>query len=283
MKTCILAGLLVLTAGTASNAAPGQSFWDQALPERPDRDKPYWGQRWDEGDDWGYGNGYGPRTPIVRSGGERPVIEPKAPEKIAFTGNFAPNSIVIDTAARKLYYILSSNEAYRYPISVGRQGFSWTGTQVISRKQQWPDWYPPQEMIARDPRLPDKMTGGLHNPLGTLALYLGNTLYRIHGTNDVSSIGRAASSGCFRMRNEHVEHLASIAPIGTPVIVVKSLRMLRVPPPMAHDTPPAAIARAQAPARWNEKDETERPRARDGSETPGRRLSNGAWLTLHAF
>ena len=289
MKTCILAGLLVLTAGTASNAAPGQSFWDQALPERPDRDKPYWGQRWDEGDDWGYGNGYGPRASIVRSGGERPVIEPKAPEKIAFTANFAPNTIVIDTAARKLYYILSSNEAYRYPISVGRQGFSWTGTQVISRKQQWPDWYPPQEMIARDPRLPDKMTGGLHNPLGALALYLGNTLYRVHGTNDVSSIGRAASSGCFRMRNEHVEHLASIAPIGTPVIVVKSL--LRVPP-MAHNTPPTVIARAQAPAEppvalehlgWNEEEGRSGPARGDGSETPGARLSNGAWLTLHAF
>jgi hypothetical protein len=178
----------------------------------------------------------------VQSGGERPSIEPKAPEKIAFTSNFAPKSIVIDTDGRKLYYILSSTEAYRYPISVGREGFSWTGTEVISRKQEWPDWYPPKEMIARDPKLPDKMTGGLHNPLGVLALYLGNTLYRIHGTNDASSIGHAVSSGCFRMRNEHILHLATIAPIGTPVIVVKSLRTLPAPPVAQNlpiRTPPA--------------------------------------------
>ena len=110
-----------------------------------------------------------------------------------------------------LYFILSPTEAYQYPISVGREGFSWTGTEVISRKQEWPDWHPPKEMIARDPRLPDKMTGGIKNPLGALALYLGNTLYRIHGTNDPKSIGRAASSGCFRMMNEHVLHLASLA------------------------------------------------------------------------
>ena len=113
-----------------------------------------------------------------------------------------------------LYFILSPTEAYQYPISVGREGFSWTGTEVISRKQEWPDWNPPKEMIARDPRLPDKMTGGMKNPLGALALYLGNTLYRIHGTNDPKSIGRAASSGCFRMMNEHVLHLASLASVG---------------------------------------------------------------------
>ncbi len=134
-----------------------------------------------------------------------------APPKVPFHSNFAANSIVIDSAGRTLYFILSPSEAYQYPISVGREGFSWTGTEVISRQQAWPDWHPPKEMIARDPRLPDKMTGGLKNPLGALALYLGNTLYRIHGTNDPKSIGQAASSGCFRMMNEHVLHLASLA------------------------------------------------------------------------
>ena len=94
---------------------------------------------------------------------------------------------------------------------------------MISRQQAWPDWHPPKEMIARDPRLPDKMTGGLKNPLGAQALYLGNTLYRIHGTNDPKTIGQAASSGCFRMMNEHVLHLASLATVGTPVTVVKQL------------------------------------------------------------
>ena len=161
------------------------------------------------------------RAPITRSGGARPMIAPVAPPKVPFQSNFAANSIVIDSDGRTLYFILSPSEAYQYPISVGREGFSWTGTEVISRQQAWPDWHPPKEMIARDPRLPDKMTGGLKNPLGAQALYLGNTLYRIHGTNDPKTIGQAASSGCFRMMNEHVLHLASLATIGTPVTVVK--------------------------------------------------------------
>jgi len=133
------------------------------------------------------------------------------------------SSIVIDTAGRKLYYILGNGQAYAYPISVGREGFNWTGTEKISRKQAWPDWYPPKEMRQRDPRLPDKMTGGIRNPLGAMALYLGTTLYRIHGTNDVKSIGQAESSGCFRMLNSAVLHLTEIADTGTTVTVVASL------------------------------------------------------------
>ena len=119
--------------------------------------------------------------------------------------------------------MLADKQAYRYAIAVGREGFSWTGSETISRKQEWPDWYPPAEMRQRDPHLPVKMTGGLRNPLGARALYLGNTLYRIHGTNDESSIGRAESSGCFRMLNGNVAHLAIIAEVGTPVSVVPSL------------------------------------------------------------
>lgn len=206
-----------------------QPFWEQRPRNRGWRNDPY-------ADDWGYGgeDGYY-REPIIRSGGARPVIVPQAPPRIPFQSAFAPNSIVIDSAGRKLYFILSGTEAYQYPISVGREGFSWTGTEVISRKQEWPDWHPPKEMIARDPRLPDKMTGGIKNPLGALALYLGKSLYRIHGTNDATSIGRAASSGCFRMMNEHVLHLASIAGIGTPVTVLKHIPTQSVsaaPPPM---------------------------------------------------
>ncbi len=191
-------------------------FWEQRQRGRQQwRDDSY-------GDDWGYGDDYR-RAPITRSGGPRPSIAPVAPPKVAFQSNFVPNSIVIDSAGRMLYFVLSATEAYQYPISVGREGFSWTGTEVISRKQEWPDWHPPKEMIARDPRLPDKMTGGVKNPLGALALYLGNTLYRIHGTNEPKSIGRAASSGCFRMMNEHVLHLASLAAVGTPVTVGRQL------------------------------------------------------------
>ena len=163
------------------------------------------------------------QTGNIRDGGARPEIGQQVPAAVAFPYDFPSNSIVIDTGGRKLYYVLPGNRAYEYGISVGREGFNWTGAETISRKQAWPDWYPPAEMRERDPRLPEKMTGGIKNPLGAMALYLGDTLYRIHGTNDAQSIGRAASSGCFRMLNSHVLHLASVAEIGTMVNVVASL------------------------------------------------------------
>jgi lipoprotein-anchoring transpeptidase ErfK/SrfK len=159
----------------------------------------------------------------IRQGGGRPIIVPQAPPIVAFTHDYPLNSIVIDVGGRRLYYVLPDGGAYEYAISVGREGFNWTGTEVVSRKQEWPDWHPPAEMRERDRALPVKMTGGLNNPLGAMALYLGETLYRIHGTNDAKSIGRAASSGCFRMLNAHILHLASIAEIGTQVAVVASL------------------------------------------------------------
>jgi lipoprotein-anchoring transpeptidase ErfK/SrfK len=163
------------------------------------------------------------RSPSVRDGGARPVIVPVVAPIVAFVQNFPANSIVIDTGARKLYYVLTEKRAHVYSIGVGREGFGWTGTETISRKQAWPDWYPPAEMRERDPRLPEKMTGGVRNPLGAMALYLGTTLYRIHGTSDPKSIGKAESSGCFRMLNSAVMHLASITEIGTPVAVVAAL------------------------------------------------------------
>jgi lipoprotein-anchoring transpeptidase ErfK/SrfK len=142
---------------------------------------------------------------------------------VAFAYNYPASSIVIDTSERTLYYVVGGNLAYAYPISVGREGFSWTGTETISRKQVWPDWYPPEEMRQRDGSLPEKMTGGIRNPLGVMALYLGTTLYRIRGTNDEESIGQAQSSGCFRMKNAAVLHLAGVVEIGTTVAVVNSL------------------------------------------------------------
>jgi lipoprotein-anchoring transpeptidase ErfK/SrfK len=173
-------------------------------------------------------------------------MAPVAPAIVAFTYDFPANSIVIDTEGRKLYYVLGEQKAYAYPISVGREGFSWTGAEPISRKQSWPDWYPPAEMRERDPKVPEKMTGGLRNPLGAMALYLGNTLYRIHGTNDVTSIGHAQSSGCFRMLNSGVLHLASLANVGSQVTVVKSLA----------STPSVSTG--------NKTAETVRPKPRDG-------------------
>lgn len=168
----------------------------------------------------------GPPPPSVASGGARPFIEPKEPEIVAYDGVEEPGTIIIDTSQRRLYFTLGQGEAYAYPISVGRDGFTWSGTEKISRIAEWPDWYPPKEMRQRDPKLPEKMTGGIKNPLGAVAMYLGNSLYRIHGTNDRKSIGQAASSGCFRMLNEHAVHLASIAGVGTVVKVLPHL-----PPP----------------------------------------------------
>lgn len=158
--------------------------------------------------------------PPYAQGGARPDIAPAAPPVVSLTRPEKAGTIIIDTGGRRLFYVLSQNQAYEYPISVGRQGFEWTGTERISRIAAWPDWNPPEEMRQRQSGLPITMTGGVNNPLGAKALYLGNTLYRIHGTNDPRSIGRASSSGCFRMMNQHVTHLATLAGVGTPVRVV---------------------------------------------------------------
>ena len=158
--------------------------------------------------------------PAFMTGGPRPAIAPEAPPIVSLPKAERSGTIIIDTGDRRLYYVLPGNQAYEYPISVGREGFMWTGTERISRVAAWPDWNPPAEMRDRQHGLPKTMTGGLNNPLGAKALYLGNTLYRIHGTNDPRSIGRASSSGCFRMINAHVMHLATLAGVGTQVRVV---------------------------------------------------------------
>lgn len=158
--------------------------------------------------------------PPYMEGGPQPSIAPEAPPVVPLDKAEQPGTIIIDSGGRRLYYVLPGNRAYEYPISVGREGFAWTGSERISRIAAWPSWNPPAEMRVREPGLPITMTGGIHNPLGAKALYLGNTLYRIHGTNDPTTIGRAASSGCFRMMNQHVIHLATLAGIGTPVKVV---------------------------------------------------------------
>lgn len=166
---------------------------------------------------------YGPvKYPKFMQGGERPDIKPVAPEIVSFQNQEAPGSIIIDTQARTLYFVLPDRKAYKYPISVGRDGFTWSGSERISRIASWPSWTPPPEMHKRVPGLPITVSGGLRNPQGARALYLGSTIYRIHGTNNDRTIGRANSSGCFRMTNEHVVHLASIAKIGAKVKVLKA-------------------------------------------------------------
>jgi lipoprotein-anchoring transpeptidase ErfK/SrfK len=227
---------LVLTSAGLSMSSPALAQWgDAPWDDRSYRRYPYpyqspsyrqpsygfppgWG--WDDDDDLPPRRGMGPS---LRSGGPRPEIAPRAPARIAFPSRYPVGSVVIDHKGRQLFLVESPIEALRYPISVGKEGFSWTGTEKISRTVNWPDWRPPNEMRARDPSLPERMTGGIRNPLGAKALYLGNTLYRIHGTNDARSIGRAASSGCFRMLNGHVVDLARRISIGTAVTVVSRL------------------------------------------------------------
>lgn len=160
--------------------------------------------------------------PKYMEGGERPDILPAKPPIVYFDRSEEVGSIIVDTQARKLYYLLPDKRAYEYPISVGREGFTWTGTERISRIATWPSWTPPPEMHQRIPGLPITVSGGLKNPQGARALYLGGTVYRIHGTNNDRTVGRANSSGCFRLTNEHVVHLASITKVGTKVTVLQS-------------------------------------------------------------
>ena len=164
-----------------------------------------------------------PLGPKLLDGGPRPDIATIPPKPVNVATGQSAGTIVIDTRGRQLFLVTGKDSALRYPISVGRDGFTWTGTEKIARIADWPDWHPPQEMRERIPTLPEKMTGGIRNPLGAKSLYLGNSLYRIHGTNDSRTIGQAASSGCFRMLNGHVVDLAGRVGVGTKVVVVPYL------------------------------------------------------------
>ncbi len=148
---------------------------------------------------------------------------PIARELVAFTEDVATGTIIVDNSERRLYHVLGSGLAMKYAVSVGREGFIWTGTEKVTRKTEWPTWTPPEDMRAREAKkgkiLPVSMKGGLDNPLGSRAIYLGSTVYRIHGTNQPSSLGKAQSSGCIRMANEDVEHLYAQVTAGVTVIV----------------------------------------------------------------
>jgi lipoprotein-anchoring transpeptidase ErfK/SrfK len=139
---------------------------------------------------------------------------------VSYQTSEAPGTVIIDTGHTFLYLTLGHGAALRYGIGVGRQGFTWSGTETIARKAEWPDWVPPAEMVARQPYLPRWVGGGPGNPLGARALYLGNTAYRIHGTNDPSSIGKHVSSGCIRLQNADVMDLYKRVGIGTKVVVL---------------------------------------------------------------
>jgi len=148
-------------------------------------------------------------------GGSSPIRR----QTVNFAGNYAPGTIYINTGERRLYLVLAGGQALQYGIGVGRDGFRWGGTHRITAKKEWPSWTPPSQMLARRPDLPRHMKGGIDNPLGARAMYLGSTLYRIHGSNEPETIGQAVSSGCFRMTNDDVTDLYSRVSVGTTVIV----------------------------------------------------------------
>ncbi|MDX6806868.1 L,D-transpeptidase [Terrihabitans rhizophilus] len=159
-------------------------------------------------------------TPRVTEPMRRAVPAEFLKQEVSYSGKEAPGTIVVDTRKRYLYLVQDGGTALRYGVGVGRDGFAWTGSHKVTAKREWPTWHPPAEMRARRPDLPVKMEGGPDNPLGARALYLGSTLYRIHGSNEPWTIGQAVSSGCFRMTNEDVEDLYERVPVGARVIVL---------------------------------------------------------------
>jgi lipoprotein-anchoring transpeptidase ErfK/SrfK len=140
---------------------------------------------------------------------------------VDFQTKFSPGTVIVDTEQTYLYFVLGDGQAIRYAIGVGRDGFTWSGEKVVTRKAEWPDWTPPAEMIGRQPYLPRWMAGGDGNPLGARAIYLGSTIYRIHGTNSPATIGQRVSSGCIRMLNADVIDLYDRVSVGTKIVVMQ--------------------------------------------------------------
>ncbi|MBN9023270.1 MAG: L,D-transpeptidase, partial [Rhizobiales bacterium] len=174
---------------------------------------------------------------------------------VDYDGPFKPNTIVVNTSERRLYYIMPNGKALKYGVGVGREGFTWSGVDTISRKAEWPGWTPPPEMIAREKKkgriLPAYMEGGPDNPLGARAMYIGGTLYRIHGTSEPWTIGTAVSSGCIRLTNDDVAHLYEHVRVGTRVVVLRGdesasrIAALANPPPPKKDVVLVAEARTK--------------------------------------
>jgi len=164
---------------------------------------------------------YGEQSDLFSKGsGQRwPGASPIPRTTVSVTESYPAGTVIVNTAERRLYLMTGNGQAIRYGIGVGRDGFRWGGIHRISAKREWPDWSPPSQMLRRRPDLPRYMKGGEDNPLGARAMYLGSTLYRIHGSNEPETIGTAVSSGCFRMTNEDVIDLYDRVKVGTTVIV----------------------------------------------------------------
>ena len=175
-------------------------------------------------------------------------------QTVDYSTREAPGTIIVDTAHTYLYFVLGNGQAIRYGIGVGREGFTWSGVKQVARKAAWPDWYPPQEMLARQPYLPRMTAGGPGNPLGARAMYIGGTEYRIHGTNNPATIGKNVSSGCIRLTNEDVTDLFDRVQIGAKVVVLPmspSVAQSNAPAtrqPRQVQAQPASLTSSYAPA-----------------------------------
>jgi lipoprotein-anchoring transpeptidase ErfK/SrfK len=168
---------------------------------------------------------YTPRTAAPTYGGPQDTYRPQATavprQVVSYSTRYAPGTIVVSTSERRLYYVLGNGQAIQYGVGVGRPGFEWAGSKAVTMKREWPDWRPPAQMLRRRPDLPRYMAGGPDNPLGARAMYLGGSLYRIHGSNEPETIGQAVSSGCIRMTNDDVVDLYDRVKVGTRVVVVR--------------------------------------------------------------
>ncbi|WP_127090304.1 L,D-transpeptidase [Aquabacter cavernae] len=156
-------------------------------------------------------------SPFGMTAGTSPIPR----QMVSFDPKYPAGSVVVNTAERRLYYVTTPGQAVRYGVGVGRDGFQWSGVKVVSAKKEWPSWTPPAQMLKRRPDLPRYMPGGLDNPLGARAMYLGSSLYRIHGSNEPETIGQAVSSGCIRMTNDDVTDLYNRVKVGAKVYVMR--------------------------------------------------------------
>jgi len=195
-------------------------------------------------------------------GNENATLAPRLQRQVVnYATREAPGTVIVDTPNTFLYFVLGNGKAIRYGIGVGREGFTWSGVKHIARKREWPDWYPPAEMIQRQPYLPRMMAGGPGNPLGSRAMYIAGTVYRIHGTNNPTTIGKQVSSGCIRLTNDNVIDLFKRVQVGAKVIVLPQAgaptREAKVKPQRQasiETSPTSAYARAdERPVRaaWN--------------------------------
>ena len=179
-------------------------------------------------------------------------LDPRLQRKIVnYASNEAPGTVIIDTPHTVLYYVLGNGKAIRYGIGVGRQGFTWAGVKQIERKAEWPDWIPPQEMIERQPYLPRFVAGGPGNPLGARAMYLGGTVYRIHGTNDPTTIGKHVSSGCIRLTNADVTDLYNRVQVGAKVVVLPQAAPVHTAQAQPASSSYAPVTQSRAQLTWS--------------------------------